>query len=97
MDCTVNKQKKKIFKICSKFQNPHMANFLSFSVLNTFQRSSRCLRFSSTISFKSQVKKAVIVGFHDGEEKTDATFASPHGENYCTTESNSRLIERIAS
>merc|ERR1711962_415479 len=95
---TVNKQKKeKILKIYSKFQNPHMANFLSFSVLNTFQRSSRCLRFSSTISFKSQAKKAVIVGFHDGEEKTDATFASPQGENYCTTESNSRLIERIAS
>ena len=37
-----------------------MANFLSFSVLNTFQRSSRCLRFSSTISFKSQAKVNIL-------------------------------------
>jgi len=65
--------------------------------LSTFNRSSRCLRFSSTISFKPQAQKAVIVGFHDGEEKSDATFASPAGENYCISDSNSRLIERIAS
>jgi len=75
-----------------------MANFVGIrTVLSSFSRSSKCLRYSSTISFQPQAKRAVIVGLHDGEEKSQASFASAGGENYCSVESNSRLIERISS
>ena len=45
-------------------------------------------------SKNSVFQRAVIIGLHDLEEKSEATFATSRAEHYCSTEKS--LIEKIS-
>ena len=63
------------------------ANIIIFKKLH-FQKIQ--VEFSKNSVFQ----RAVIIGLHDLEEKSEATFATSRAEHYCSTENS--LIEKIS-